>query len=234
MTSIELSAALGEGSPQEKEFWPRIRRAHVACGGPGVSEAIQFAGHCGVLIGVHLSSPAGAEGQRASLRVQIEALRGVTVLSHVRPQSTLNEAAQRDSEVARMIVELVLEIDPAMSVVVPHHSPLAECALARGLSVIREAHADRRYGPDGMLLAMSVAGSLLSVAEAVMQATLLARYGVVMAANGVLLPMQFDTLCVQTGDEGAVQRLQAIETAVALRVVDAAADPSRNGNPSAR
>jgi 5-oxoprolinase (ATP-hydrolysing) subunit A len=223
MTLIELSAALGDDSPRDDAFWPRIGRVHIASSGPRVAESIRLAARHGVAVGVHLSIPDQGTDLRDSLAAQIETVREAAVVSHVRLRSTLHEDTGNDPAMGQLLVELIVELivamDSTISVVAPDLSSLASSARARGLNVIREAHADRRYGPDGLPQRASLSGSLLSPAEAVLQATLLARYGVVVAANGILLPTQFDTLCVDAGDESAVERLQAIETAVALRLV---------------
>jgi lactam utilization protein B len=224
VTSVELSSALTGVSIADREFCSRARRVHVSCQPHARAALVGLPTLSGLQVGAHLSAPRKGEDMKSSLVAQIAALREVTSLAHVRLDDALYSEAEIDADLLLMIVKHFVEIDPTTSLIAPHASPLAMCARAHRLTVIREAHADRRYRPDGLPLAMNEEGALLTAAEAVMQATLLARYGGVIAANGVLLPMEFDTLSIQSGDDGAVQRLQAIETAVGLRFADVPAD----------
>jgi UPF0271 protein len=91
---------------------------------------------------------------------------------------------------------------------------MAFAAREAGVEVVREAFADRRYGPDRSLVSRSIAGSLLSIEEAARQAELLAREGVVVARDGSRVPVDFDTLCIHADMEGAVERLRAIRAAL--------------------
>jgi UPF0271 protein len=92
---------------------------------------------------------------------------------------------------------------------------MAAAARAAGTPVIREAFADRRYNPDGSLVTRSVAGSLLSVEEAVEQAALLATERLVVARDGSRIPIAFDTICIHADMEHAVERLRAIRKRLA-------------------
>jgi UPF0271 protein len=87
---------------------------------------------------------------------------------------------------------------------------MAAAARAAGTPVIREAFADRRYNPDGSLVARSEAGSLLTVDEAAAQAAMLANEGAVIARDGSRIPNPFDTICVHADMEHAIERLRAI------------------------
>ncbi len=91
---------------------------------------------------------------------------------------------------------------------------MAAVARERGVRVIREAFADRRYEADGSLTSRSLAGSLLSVDEAAAQAHLLAREGVVIARDGTRLAVECDTLCIHADMEAAIERLRAIRAAL--------------------
>lgn len=229
---IELSADLGEGSEREEEIWPLIRRANVACGGhfgdgSSMAEAARLARRHGVIVGAHPSYPdranfgrrsmqMPADELRKSLVAQITELREVAEVLHVKPHGALYNDAHADIRLALVIVEAMREAGGALSLVAADRSQMASAARERGVPVIREAFADRRYMPDGSLVPRSAPAATLTVAEAATQATLLARDGVVVAANGALVPLQFDTLCVHADMEAAVERLQAVRTALGL------------------
>jgi 5-oxoprolinase (ATP-hydrolysing) subunit A len=227
---IELSADMGEGSPDEDQIWPLIQRANVACGGHAgdehsMREAAERGHRHGVILGAHPSYPDrenfGRKSMamepaalRASLLAQLAALRAHANIRHVKPHGALYNDAHRDLALARVIIEAMRGFDPALAMVAPDHSRMAAAAREAGTPVIREAFADRRYEPDGSLTPRSIAGSTLTIEEAAAQAALLAREGVVIARDGTRISLPFDTLCIHADMDGAVQRLRAVRAAV--------------------
>lgn len=228
---IELSADLGEGSPGEDEIWPLIQRANVACGGHtgddhSMREAAEFGQRHGVVLGAHPSYPDRENFGRKSLRMspatlrgsligQLSALRAFADLHHVKPHGALYNDAHRDLGLARVIVEAMRAVAPALAIVASDRSQMAAAAREAGLPLIREAFADRRYEPDGSLTPRGIAGSTLTIDEAAAQASLLARESVVIARDGTRVPIAFDTLCIHADMDGAVGRLRAIRRALA-------------------
>lgn len=223
---IELSADLGEGSPREEEVWPLIDRANVACGGHvgdahSMREAARLAREHGVIVGAHPSYPDREHFGRRSMAIapdalhealvaQLQALRAICDVRHVKPHGALYNDAHADRVLAGVIVDAIAMVDPSMSLVAPARSQMATVARERSINVIREAFADRRYAPDGALVPRSVEGSTLTVEEAVAQAQLLASEGVAIALDGARVPIAFDTLCVHADMDGAVERLTAL------------------------
>jgi len=223
---INLSADLGEGAADEEEIWPLIRSANVACGGhtgdeASMRHAAMRARQFGVRLGAHPSYPDRAsfgrvtmaithDGLRQSLRQQIDALAANAPLHHVKPHGALYNDAHRDRELA----EIVIGVLDGLAIVCADASQMALAARARGVRVIREAFADRRYEPDGSLMSRKLAGSLLTVAEAVEQVQLLMRSGQVIARNGARIEILFDTICIHADMEQAAERLRAIRSAI--------------------
>jgi UPF0271 protein len=225
---ISLSADLGEGSPDESELWPMLAAVNVACGGhvgddDSMREAAALAAKYGVRLGAHPSYPDREHfGRRsldmppaelrASLVEQIRALAKFAKVEHVKPHGALYNDAYRDLERAAVIVGAVRETNAAL--VAPAGSAMDVAARAAGVTVIREAFADRRYEPDGSLTPRSIAGSTLDIEEAVGQAMLLAQSGVVIARDGSCVRIGFDTLCIHADMPGALKRLRAIHAAL--------------------
>jgi len=224
---IDLSADLGEGAPDEPEIWPLITSANVACGGhygdiDSMTHAAQRARELGTKIGAHPSYPDRANFGRKSmvidplfLRVslieQINLLRDIAgQLHHVKPHGALYNDAHKDRALAEIVIDSIRAVDPAIPIVCSDKSQMAAAARAAGTPVIREAFADRRYNPDGSLVARSEPGSLLTVDEAASQAAMLANEGAVIARDGSRIPIPFDTICVHADMEHAVERLRAI------------------------
>ena len=223
---VDLSADLGEGSPGEDRIWPLIRSANVACGGhygdeQSMREAAERAREHGVRLGAHPSYPdrenfgrkslsMPADELRASLVAQISALRAFGEVRHVKPHGALYNDAHKDRALAAVIVEAMRLVDPALALVAPDRSEMAVAAREAGTAVIREAFADRRYEPDGSLVARKIPGSCLTVPEAAEQAVMLVEEGIVVARDGTRVALHFDTLCVHADMDEAVERIRVI------------------------
>ena len=223
---IDLSADMGEGSPDEMLIWPLITSANVACGGhvgdeASMREAAQRAREHNVRFGAHPSYPDRANFGRKSLDLDPAALRDSLVaqlralgafarVEHVKPHGALYNDAHRDRTRAEVIVEAMRIVDESLALVAPDHSQMAAAARAAGMRVIREAFADRRYEPDGSLTPRSVDGSTLTVEEAAVQADLLARESAVIARDGSRIAIAYDTICIHADMPAAHARLLAI------------------------
>lgn len=208
-----------------------ITSANVACGGhygdaQTMTAAVARARELGVRIGAHPSYPDRPNfGRRtmlmpplelrASLVAQISALGALAgTLHHVKPHGALYNDAHRDRVLAEIVIEAIRDVDDALPIVCSDRSQMALAARAAGTPVIREAFADRRYNGDGSLVSRAEAGSLLTVDEAAEQAALLARESVVIARDGARVVVPFDTICVHSDLEGAVERLRAVRAAL--------------------
>jgi UPF0271 protein len=219
---IEISADMGEGAAAEPEIWPLIDAANVACGGhagdaQSMREASRRAREHGVAIGAHPSYPDRANFGRTSMKMdpaalretlieQISALAAITPLRHVKAHGALYNDAHGD----RALAEVLLDAGGNLPIVCSATSQMAIVARERGVRVIREAFADRRYEPDGSLTPRSVPGSLLSIEEAAGQARLLAAEGIVIARDGSRVAVACDTLCIHADMAGSAERLRAI------------------------
>lgn len=232
---IEISADMGEGVPDEEAIWSLIDAASVACGGhvgdeSSMREAVRFASRHAVALGCHPSYPdrehfgrksmsIPASALRASLVDQIRALQTIAGedglrLRHVKPHGALYNDAHHDAALAEVIVAAVRDVDTTLALIASPASQIIAVARRAGSPVIREAFADRRYRPDGSLVARSEANALLGLEESVQQAQSLVRGGVVVAADGSRVALEFETICLHSDMPGALARLQAIRAAV--------------------
>lgn len=228
---IDLSADLGEGSPDEPEIWPLITSANVACGGHtgdecSMAEAVSLARQHRVRLGAHPSYPdrehfgrrsllIDPDALRASLTRQLFALRAFAPIHHVKPHGALYNDAHKNRTLAELIVRAMREVDDKLAIVCSDRSEMALAARLERMRVIREAFADRRYEEDGSLVPRGVPGATLTVEEAAEQAALLAREGVVIARNGSRVVIPFDTLCIHADMADASARLRAVRSALA-------------------
>ncbi len=233
---IELSCDLGEASDEnsravERELWTLVDAANVACGGhagdeASMREAARLSAARGIILGCHPSYPDRENFGRKSVSIdggqlrralihqmstfaKIAAAEGVAI-QRVKAHGALYNDAHRDRALALVLIDAAREIDESMSIVAADTSEMALAARERGMHVIREAFADRRYMPDGSLVSRRDADALLSIEEAAEQAHRLAASGKVMAREDQELPLEFDTLCIHADTPRAVERARAI------------------------
>jgi len=230
----DINCDLGEGAGHDAALMPLITSANIACGGHAgdlatMRATVVLALRHGVAIGAHpgfvdrenfgrRELAIGPEAVRAFVREQIELLRSIALVRHVKPHGALYNMAARDVALADAIAGAVHETDPALVVFAPSNSALARAALAHGLRVANEVFADRTYQPDGTLTPRSAPGALIREGHAaVAQVMRMIREGVVRATDGTDIPIAADTVCVH-GDGPS-----PVEFAVRLRAELAAA-----------
>ena len=239
---IDLSCDLGEAiTPDElrseAEIWPLVTSANIACGGhvgdeSSMTRAVAEALRCRVQLGAHPSYPDRPNFGRASSSIsprdlvaslveQLNLLRAIAAkqggkLRHVKAHGALYNDAHHDRARATSIVDAVSAVDGSMELVCASGSQVEVVARERGVPLVLEAFADRRYRPDGTLQPRKEAGSLLETNDdAVTQALLLAREQRVIASDGTSVTIPFATLCLHGDMGGAVERIRAVRAALA-------------------
>jgi UPF0271 protein len=230
---IDLNCDMGEldDAQHEAALMQYITSANIACGGHAGDEhtmerTARLALDGGVRIGAHPGYPDRANfgrveipmtGEEIELTVYRQIVRLDAVVRrvggriiHVKPHGALYNVAVRDADVARAIANAAARWNRSAILFGLAGSAMLEVWSGMGMTVAGEAFADRRYEPDGSLMSRRKAGSLLSVDEAAEQAALLATEGVIVAADGSRIPIAFDTICIHSDMEGAVERLRAV------------------------
>ncbi|MBI2213447.1 MAG: 5-oxoprolinase subunit PxpA [Acidobacteria bacterium] len=242
MTAIDISCDLGEATTAdehatERELWPLVDSANVACGGhagdaTSMFEAATLARRLGVRLGAHPSFPdregfgrtrieIGDDDLVASLASQIAALRAIAEaagvqLERVKAHGALHNLAHRDLTLARLLVRATEESCRGSAIVCAASSAMETAARERGFPVVREAFADRRYLPDGALVPRSDARALLEgPGDAAAQAVSIATRNVAVAIDGSEIAVAWDTICIHSDMRDSVRRLVAIRAALA-------------------
>lgn len=235
---IDLNCDLGEGAGHDAALMPLITSANIACGAHAgdlatMRETVALAQRYGVAVGAHpgfadrenfgrRELPLTPEEIRATVRGQIELLRAIAPVRHVKPHGALYNMAARDPVIADAIAAAVHEIDPALIVFAPAHSELACAALSRHLRVANEVFADRTYRGDSSLTPRSEPEALIHDGDAaVTQVLRMIREGVVRATDGTDVVIVADTVCVH-GDGPTpvefVRRLRAEFAAAGIEI----------------
>jgi len=219
--SIDLNCDLGEGAGQDAMLMPLITSANIACGAHAGDEAtmratVALAREHAVGVGAHPGFADRANFGRTEhgltacalhelITWQVQALRELGPVRHVKPHGALYNLAARDRGVAEVIVEAVYECDPALVLFGLAGSELVAAGRERGLRVASEVFADRSYQADGSLTPRTRADALIvDEAVAVAQVLRMVREGVVRATDGTEVVIEADTVCLHGDGAHAV------------------------------
>jgi UPF0271 protein len=239
--AIDLNADVGEaidavGAEVEHALLGLVTSVHVACGGHAGDDGsmratVAAALEHGVRVGAHPSYPDRAGfGRRpmdldsaelgASLSGQIAALDRVcraagTTVRSVKPHGALYEEVAKGGAVYETFRDAVREgVGEDATLVLPSGCRALAMVLRDGLTASEEGFCDRAYRRDGGLVSRSEAGAVLTdPGAAAAQALTLAR-GAVVAADGSVLTLWVDTLCIHGDSPGAVVMAEAVRAAL--------------------
>jgi UPF0271 protein len=218
---LDLNCDLGEGASQDAELMALITSANIAggahAGDPATMRAaVALAQKHGVAIGAH---PGFADREnfgrrelpllpaevRALVVTQVQALRALGSVNHVKPHGALYNMAARDAALAGAVAAAVHDVDPKLILFGLAGSELLRAGRALGLRVASEVFADRTYQCDGSLTPRSRPDALIQdEGVAVAQVLRMVREGVVRATDGTDVPIAADTVCLHGDGPHAV------------------------------
>ncbi len=236
MRRIDLNCDLGEGAAHDARLMPLVTSANIACGAHAGDPAtmqvtVALAQRHGVAIGAHPGFADREHFGRRELRLppaeitrlvrgQVEALRALAPLRHVKPHGALYNLAARDAAIARAIAGAVRDTDASVTLVGLAGSALCAAGRDVGLRVAGEAFADRAYAPDGTLAPRGTPGALLGLEAAVAQVLRLLETGTVRATDGSTATVQAETICLHGDSPQAVGLAQALRAALTAAGVE--------------
>jgi UPF0271 protein len=229
---VDLNADLGEGTGREERLMALVTSANIACGGhagdgSSMREAVILALEHGVSVGSHPGledrvhfgrrmPPEGALGEaevRDLIRRQHEALAEVAgslgvQVRHLKLHGVLYHLASLDLRVASGVLAALSTWRPVPALVCLAGSVLERRAREwGGVRVVPEGFADRSYLSDGSLTPRTEAGALLSdPGKAAEQVLGMLREGRVRAADGSVVALRPETICVH-GDGGEAEAM---------------------------
>ncbi len=242
--SIDLNCDLGEGAGHDAALMPLITSANIACGAHAgdlatMRATVALAQRHGVVIGAH---PGFADRKnfgrreltlssaeiRATVCEQIELLRTLCPVRHVKPHGALYNMASRDATVAEAIASALQDIDPVLIIFAPANSEFARAAHARGLRVAHEVFADRTYRRDGSLTPRSDPGAMISEEHAAVAHVLrMICEGVVRATDGTDIAILADTVCVHGDGPSPVEFVRRLRAEFAAAGIEVRASAAR-------
>lgn len=231
----ELPEALTDES--QEALLKYVSSANIACGGHAgdaetmritVAQALQNK----VAVGAHPGYADRANFGRVELRLSLEEIaasvyRQILALDeiakklgarigHVKAHGALYNQAGRDRKVARAIAEGVRRWRADVLLVGLAGSVMLDEFRAAGFAAAAEAFADRRYEQDGSLRSRNFADALLrDPQQAAEQALRIVEEGSVVAANGSVVPLRAQTICIHGDTPGANEIAAAVRRRLA-------------------
>lgn len=237
MKSVDLNCDLGEGVGDDGAIMPYISSANIACAAhagdvASMRKVVRLAQASQVCIGAHpgfadrehfgrreISLP--PETLRALVVEQIELLRGMCAVRHVKPHGALYNLAARDRTTATIVAEAVRDVDPTLILFGLAGSELVRAGKACGLVVAQEVFGDRTYRGDGSLTPRTDARALIQdEAEVVAQVLQMVQTGTVRTIDGTEIPVAADTICLHGDGPKAVAFARQMRTALTAAGID--------------
>jgi UPF0271 protein len=239
--TIDLNSDLGESfgawrMGDDDVILELVSSANIACGFHAGDASVMLASCAtaarnGVSVGAHVSYlDLAGFGRRAmdvppaelyaEVLYQLAALDGIarvagTRVAYVKPHGALYNRIVADDTQADAVARAVADFDPALPLLGLAGSSISARARERGLAFVHEAFVDRGYLPDGTLVPRGRPGDLLSDVEAIAaRAVELVVSGRVVAADGTVIDVEVDSLCVHGDTPGAVGMALAVRSAL--------------------
>ncbi|MER5266792.1 5-oxoprolinase subunit PxpA [Actinosynnema sp. NPDC002837] len=239
--AIDLNSDLGEGFGiwrlgDDEALLGIVTSANVACGfhagDPSTMRRVcrQAAG-AGVAVGAQVSyRDLAGFGRRFidadpaeladEVLYQIGALDACakaagTSVEYVKPHGALYNATVHHDRQAQAVVDGVKAFGDLPVLGLPG-SRLLHHAERAGLRPVREAFADRAYTPEATLVPRTAPNAVLTSTDAVLAQVLrLAERGELIAADGAVLKVEVDSICLHGDTPGAVEHATKIRAALA-------------------
>jgi UPF0271 protein len=238
---VDLNSDVGESFGaytvgQDSKLLPHITSANIACGfhggDPSVMRAtVALAKQHDVAVGAHPGFPDLVGFGRRELAAtprevedlvlyQIGALAAVAAaqgmrLQHVKAHGALFNMAVRDPALADAIAQATASFDRSLIFFGLPGSELISAGRRAGLRTASEVFADRAYEPDGTLVSRRKPGAVIHDANAVVERVIrMAREHAVVAADGSIVPLEVDTICVHGDTPGAAELATRIHAAL--------------------
>lgn len=221
-----------------------ISSANIACGFHGgdplvMKETVEIALNNGVGIGAHPGfmdllgfgrRPMDVERERLTQEIlyQLGALEGIARsvggrVSHVKPHGSLNNLAAVDRDLSLVIAQAIASFDESLIFIALEGSCMCEAGEEMGLTVAREAFADRAYHSNGQLVSRSLPGAVLNDVESIVERLLsMVENHEVRSIEGDMIPIEMDTICIHGDTPQAVEIAEKIKGAFSSNGIEMA------------
>lgn len=243
---VDLNADLGEttaGTPvaDDAAMLSMVSSANVAtgfhAGDPhSIAGTVKEAAARGVVVGAHVgyNDPAGF-GRRFidyspaeladEVTYQIGALAALakaagTEVKYVKPHGAMYNTIVHHAEQAKAVIAGIKAFGDLPVMLLPG-GVAVDVAEKAGLTVIREAFADRNYNPDGTLVSRTLGNAVLKTPEEVVARVLqVAESGSITAYDGTVLNVDAQSICTHGDSQGAVDMLRGVVAELGARGIE--------------
>ncbi|MCD5323987.1 MULTISPECIES: LamB/YcsF family protein [Pontibacillus] len=247
MTHIDINADLGESYGafqvgEDQQLMKVITSANVACGFHAgdynvLAETIEQARLEGVAVGAHPGFQDLFGFGRREFKVspsevynlmtyQLGAIAGVcrvkgVQLQHVKPHGALYNMASKDKDMAESIARAVYDFESKLILFGLSNSELVHAGEKMGLTVAREAFADRAYTSEGYLSPRSEKGSVLTSLEEIEKQVLsIIQDGTTSSLDGRTISLEADTICFHGDGDSAYKHAKHIKDLLKKKDID--------------
>ncbi len=229
---IDLNADLGESFStykigNDEELMNYISSANIACGWHGgdpmiMRKTVKLAKEKNVAIGAHPSYPDKLGFGRRYMRISAEEAKNYMLyqigalyafakaeglkMQHVKPHGALYNAMVKEEELARGIIEGILEFDKNLIFIGPSNSKIMDMARDMGARVAHEVFADRAYNSDGTLAPRGKHGAVIEDKEEIANRVVsIIKDGGISSIDGEWVELKADTICIHGDNPNAVE-----------------------------
>ncbi|MEJ7741148.1 MAG: 5-oxoprolinase subunit PxpA [Nocardioidaceae bacterium] len=241
MTDMDLNSDLGEGFGHwtlgdDDALLGVVTSANVACGFHASDASImrrvcERAVESGVVIGAQVGyrdlpgfgrrfidiEPAALTQDVVYQIGALEAFARVagSRVKYVKPHGALYNAIVHHEEQAAAVVQALVDYDLTLPVLGLPGSVWLRRAQAAGLTVVREAFADRAYTPEGTLVSRRLPGAVLDDAEEIARRCVAIATGEPISDSaGGSLTVTAESICVHGDTPGAVDIARSVKDAL--------------------
>ena len=225
-----LNADVGEGLASDKLLFPYLDQANIACGSHAgnhrsMRQAVTACVEHNIMIGAHPSYPDKENFGRVSVDIsstelvqsltkQIETLSNVceslgASLSYIKPHGALYNDIMVRFDLFNLVVELIANHSSHLSIMLgaslPRH--FIDNANNRGITIIREAFADRQYLSNGQLSPRRFKGSVFNDIEKISSQVSNLLDGTVLDEDGNSIELNAESICLHGDNPASVQAI---------------------------
>ena len=223
---IEINSDVGEISTEiDNAILPFVSSCNVCCGAHAgdpelILSTVREAIRLGVGVGAHPSWPDRENFGRRSLDLPIDQLKSSIhqqihfvkslvednngTLRHVKPHGALYHDVLINLEIASMLIDVVHEIDPKLTIYGQADSSFAKLCCDRNVAFVHEAFGDRRYESATELRARSNDDALLDDQQEFAQHVKQLISGSVIDIHGKQHSLNVQTICLHSDTPNAV------------------------------
>lgn len=232
MKKIHINCDLGEGGEYDAQLMPLISACNIACGGhagdaESMLKTVNLAISKKVEMGAHPSYPDRENFGRLSMIITEKELKSSLLqqvnilneivknqggkLTHFKPHGALYNDAAKDKNIAKIVLDTLLESRLDMSLYAPQNSIISRLAKGK-VQVIYEAFADRNYNPDYSLVSRAKSNALITEKEQVFRHLFsMFSKGEILCENHYKIPSIAATFCLHSDTPNAVEILEFLD-----------------------